>query len=321
MSEDIQPGDPFPKAERIDLVVCTWNRADQLSRMLDSVFRLIVPYDRMLRLIVVNNNSTDRTSELLAAISDHKFFDRHQLLVLDETQQGHTNARNKAIDHLDSDLVMWTDDDVVVDANWVANTVAAADANPSVGFFGGKILARLEPKKLTWIAENWDLLKGCFAERDLGDQRLMLDENRLPYGANFAVRSSIQKRFQFDSSLGRCADEVLGEDEIDLFRRLLDDGWEGSWNPDSVVDHVIDAKRVNEEYIRRYFIGQGRALVKKGEPWHTDKKRLWSASLLHYLNFRFKRHFAASPAWLAQLIRSGLAEGQYAQLKEVESGD
>jgi len=282
MSDEIEQGDPFPKAERIDLVVCTWNRADQLNRMLDSVFRLIVPYDRMLRLIVVNNNSTDGTAATLNRIADHKFFDRHQ---------------------------------------WVANTVSNADANPCVGFFGGKILARLEPKKPTWISENWDLLKGCFAERDLGDQSLLLDKNHLPYGANFAVRASIQKRFRFDTSLGRCADEVLGEDEIDLFRRLLDDGWEGRWNPDSVVDHMVDAKRVNEEYVRRYFIGQGRALVKKGESWHTDKKRLWWASLLHYLNFRFKRHFAASPAWLAQLIRSGLAEGQYAQLKETDSDD
>ena len=321
MSDEFEPGDPFPKAERIDLVVCTWNRANQLELMLDSVFRLIVPYDRMLRLIVVNNNSTDGTSALLAGIVDHKFFDRHQLLILDEKKQGHTHARNKAIDHLDSDLVMWTDDDVVVDAHWVANTVSDADANPSIGFFGGKILARLEPKKPTWIAENWELLKGCFAERNLGDQRLTLNESRLPYGANFALRSSIQKQFRFDASLGRCADEVLGEDEIDLFRRLLNNGWEGQWNPDSVVDHVIDANRVNEEYIRRYYIGQGRALVKKGEPWHTDRRRLWWSSLMHYLNFRFKRQFSASPAWLAQLIRSGLAEGQYAQLKNTESDD
>jgi glycosyltransferase involved in cell wall biosynthesis len=318
MSDELEPGDPFPKTERIDLVVCTWNRATQLERMLDSVFRLIVPYDRMLRLIIVNNNSTDRTDELLNRIAGHKFFDRHRLLVLDEPKQGHTRARNKAIDHLASDLVMWTDDDVLVDANWVSSTVADADANSSVAFFGGKILANLQPKMPTWIAENWELLKGCFAERDLGDHRLPLDEGRLPYGANFAVRTSVQKQFRFDASLGRRGEKVLGEDEIDLFRRLIDDGWEGRWNPDSVVDHVIDAERINEEYIRRYFVGQGRALVKRGEPWHTDEKRLWWASLLHYINFRFKRQFAPSPAWLAQLIRSGLAEGQYAQLKEAD---
>ncbi len=321
MSDQFEPGYSFPKVERIDLVVCTWNRADQLKRMLDSVFRLIVPYDCSLRLVVVNNNSTDGTSSVLADISEHKFFNRHQLLVLDETQQGHTHARNKAVEHLDSDLVMWTDDDVCVDANWVASTVADADANRAIGFFGGKILARLEPRKPTWIAENWDLLKGCFAERDLGDQRLVFSESRLPYGANFALRTSIQKQFHFDSSLGRRGDEVLGEDELDLFRRMLKHGWEGRWNPDSVVDHVVDASRINEEYIRRYFVGQGRALVKKGEAWHADKRRLWWESLLHYLNFRFKRQFAASPAWLAQLIRSGLAEGQYAQLKEQGVGD
>jgi hypothetical protein len=56
--------------------------------------------------------------------------------------------------------------------------------------------------------------------------------------------------------------------------------------------------------------------VKKGEPWHSNRGKLWWAALFHYFNFRFKRKFAASPAWLAQLIRSGLAEGQYNQLKE-----
>ncbi len=316
MADEFEPGEPFERSHRIDVVVCTWNRADQLKNMLGSLLRLIVPYDRMLRLIVVNNNSSDGTGEVIAEVADHKFFDRHRLLVLNEPKQGHTHARNKAVDHLDSDLVMWTDDDVNVDANWVANTVAFADANPCTGFFGGKIMAKLEPQKPDWIAENWDLLKGCFAERDLGDQPLALAESRLPYGANFAVRTSLQKRFRFDASLGRRGDEVLGEDEVEMFRRLLAGGWKGQWVPGSTVEHVIDASRINEEYIRRYFIGQGKALVKKGQPWHTNKKRLWWAALLHYINFRFKRQYAPSPAWLAQLIRSGLAEGQYAQLKE-----
>ena len=306
----------FRKTERVDLVICTWNRKEQLVLALASVFRMIVPYDLQLRLVVVNNGSTDGTEAYLEQVSSDRFFKRHELLVLNESQQGHTHARNRAIANLDSDLVMWTDDDVTVGSRWVQETVIFADAHPEAAFFGGKIMAHFEPAPPTWITENWPQLKGCFAERDLGDEVLTLSPNQLPYGANFAVRTSVQKQFLFDTELGRRGDEVLGEDELDVFRRWLSAGWQGLWNPKSTVDHRIDSTRINEEFIRRYFIGQGRAIVKKGEPWHDDARRMWWTSFGHYLRFRFQRHFAASPAWLAHLIRSGLAEGQYAELKD-----
>ena len=165
--------DRFPKTERVDLVICTWNRKEQLAQALASVFRLIVPYDIQLRLIVVNNGSTDGTGSYLEQISADRFFSRHQLLVLDESQQGHTHARNRAIASLDSDLVMWTDDDVTVAGRWVQETVAFADAHPEAAFFGGKILAQFDPPPPKWITENWSKLKGCFAERDLGDEVLI----------------------------------------------------------------------------------------------------------------------------------------------------
>lgn len=306
---------PYPRIASVDIVVCTWNRAPQLSDTLESLTKLIVPYDRQLRIIIVDNNSTDDTAEVIKKFGTHKFFDRHKLLALFETQQGHTFSRNAAIEHLDSDLVMWTDDDVAVDSFWFQKMVEFADLHPQTAFFGGPIVAKLMPHCPDWIEENWETLKGCFADRQIGDQPLPLSHDCLPYGANFAVRCSVQKAFTFNTELGRRGDEVLGEDELDVMRRMLDQSLTGQWNPEASVTHVIPSQRVNEEYIRQYFVGQGRALAGKSTAWNYSPRKLWWTSLGNYLVFRFKRKFADSPEWLAHLIRSGLAEGQYVELE------
>ena len=307
---------PYPRVDSVDVVVCSWNRSQQFADMLESLTKLIVPYDRQLRIIVVDNNSTDDTAEVIERFAAHKFFNRHTLLSLFEPQQGHTYARNAAIAHVDSDLVMWTDDDVAVDSFWLQKMVEFADLHPDDAFFGGPIEAKLLPRCPDWIEENWEILKGCFADRQIGDQPLPLTHCRLPYGANFAVRGPVQKALVFDTELGRRAEDVLGEDELDVMRRMLDARLSGHWNPEARVTHVIPTERVNEEYIRQYFIGQGRALIRKGEPWDYSLRKLWWASLGNYLMFRFKRKFANSPEWLGHLIRSGLAEGQYIERED-----
>lgn len=304
---------PFPRAGSIDVVICTWNRSKLLSDLFQSLTKLIVPYDCHLRIIVVNNNSTDSTAEVIEQFSKHKFFNRHRFLGLFESRQGHTYSRNAAIEYLNSDLVMWTDDDVIVDPFWVQKTVEFADQHPETAFFGGPIVAKLVPSVPDWIKENWDTLKGCFADRQLGNSPLELSTDRLPYGANFAVRTHVQRMFPFDTELGRRGDSVLGEDELDIMRRMLAVDLKGRWTPEARVTHVIPSQRINEEYVRQYFVGQGRALVRKGTGWDDGPRKLWWSAVGNYLMFRFKRKFAASPEWLGHLIRSGLAEGQYQQ--------
>jgi len=304
---------PYCRVNSIDIVICTWNRSQQLAAALDSLTRLIVPYDRELRVIIVNNNSTDDTAEVIEKFGSHKFFNRHRFLSLFEAQQGHTHSRNAAIQHLDSDLVMWTDDDVTVDPFWIQKTVEFADQHSDTAFFGGPIIAKLVPDCPDWIEENWETLRGCFAERQLGDQPLDLSPERLPYGANFSVRTPVQQAFLFNLELGRRGDSVLGEDELDVMRRIIAANLTGKWNPDARVTHVIPSQRINEEYVRQYFMGQGRALVRKGTPWGYSQRKLWWSGIGNYLMFRFKRKFADSPEWLGHLIRSGLAEGQYSE--------
>ena len=306
---------PFGETKKVDLVVCTWNRASLLRKTLESIKRLIVPFQVQLRVILVDNASSDETPEALQQFScDEKFTQRHHVLLLHEPKQGHTHARNCAIAHLDSDLLVWTDDDVSLDAFLLQRYVEFADENSQAVFFGGKIEPDFEVTPEDWITENWDQLKGCFAERDLGDEVVSFSDEKLPYGANFAIRSEVQKHFPFDVELGRRAQQVNGEDELDMMRRVLSEGYEGLWVPEARVRHFIDQSRMTELWVREYFVGQGRMLVAKGQAWSDSPKRLQWRSLMKFMAYRFKRQFAPSEQWVSLMLESSLAAGQAMEL-------
>lgn len=301
----------------VDIAICTWNRESLLRQTLDSVARLQIPEGIALSVLLVDNASTDRTSEVVEGFAQSSFADRHRVVSLYEPTQGHTFSRNCAVAASEGDLVLWTDDDVVLSADWVTRYVAAANDQPEVSFWGSQIEPKFVGKRPAWIDRNWDKLKGCFAARDLGEEAIELTPTRLPYGANFAVRGTVQRQNLFQTELGRRGELVLGEDELDLMRRLLAQGHRGIWVPGAVVEHLIPESRATTEYVFDYFVGQGRALAARGEAWRQDPLSLISESKTERRYFQLKRFLTKPEVWVSHLIRSALAQGQSEQLLAV----
>ena len=231
----------------VDIAICSWNRAGLLRRTLESVSNLRVASDIKLSVVIVDNCSTDETQSVIDAFANSNFGKAHLVISAIENQQGHAFARNRAIQSCQGDLVVWTDDDVLVHPGWIEKYVEAARQQTTVSFWGARIEPTFLKSKPKWIDDNWDALSGCFAARDLGSESVELSTNRLPYGANFAVRGEVQRANLFDTELGRRADAVLGEDELDLMRRLLAAGHRGQWVAAAVVEHLIPQERANDE--------------------------------------------------------------------------
>jgi glycosyltransferase involved in cell wall biosynthesis len=288
------------------VAICTWNRFRLLAQTLERFEALVIPVGLDWELLVVDNASTDSTRAVVESFQ-HKLPIRYFYQPI----SGHCPSRNCAIENADSDLMVWTDDDVLVHQDWLAAYVAGAAKYPESSFFGGPIMPVFENGAPAWLQETWDKCSPAFAARDLGEVELAIPPAKFPFGASFAVRTNVQKEFLFDVSLGRQGSGMLGEDEFDLFRRLVQAGHAGIWLPTPKLEHFISADRATPEYVRRYFIGQGWANLRKGLPTFRSRFHALRVAIHNRLCYWLKRNRAVADEWVSHLIRSGIAWGEF----------
>src|SRR5262245_60770540 len=120
----------------LTVIVCTYNRAVSLANTLASLERQVVPKDATWEAIVVNNNSTDETEEVI-----EKFKKKGDLPLQSvfERQQGISYARNVGIRRAAGRIFAFTDDDCIADSNWVAAILEEFRTNPSLFGIGGRV--------------------------------------------------------------------------------------------------------------------------------------------------------------------------------------
>ena len=162
----------------ITVAICTFNRAESLRRTLDSVAAMRVPSEVAWEVLIVNNNSTDHTDDVISA-----YIGRLPVRREFEPRPGKCNALNRAIDVAKGEYILWTDDDVVVDTGWLVAYVEAFRRWPEAAVFGGRITPRYEAPAEKWVIESEAVLVGPYAIRDFGERVLPLsaeDEN-LPF--------------------------------------------------------------------------------------------------------------------------------------------
>jgi len=115
----------------ISVIVITRSRCRQLKRCLDSLARLVRQPDE---LIVVDNGSTDDTREMVLAY-EAPFPVRYVC----ESREGIAFARNSGVRQSVGDICAFTDDDAVVEPDWLAAVESAFLRDPTIGIVGGRI--------------------------------------------------------------------------------------------------------------------------------------------------------------------------------------
>lgn len=299
----------MPDPMKITIAICTWNRSRLLRQTLDSLSKLSVPQEVNWEIIVVDNNSTDDTKAIV-----ENFASSIPLQYVFEAQQGHSFSRNTAIEHATGDFIIWTDNDVVVETDWLKNYLAAFEAYPEAAFFGGKITPVFENAKPDWLHQTWDICKPVFAFRDLGDSDLTLPPDQFPYGANFAIRTSVQKDFPFDTQTGRNANSLVGDDEITMLSNVVKAGQHGIWLGNVGLQHIIPEDRATEHYVANYFLGQGESNVRKGKATMNSRWNAYLTANFNQLCYRFKRKSRDPNEWVSHMIRASIAYGEHKEM-------
>jgi glucosyl-dolichyl phosphate glucuronosyltransferase len=237
----------------VSIVISTYNRCDTLEGALQSVLGQdagLVTYE----IIVVDNNSTDRTREVVDAVSARG---HGHLRYLFEGRQGLSHARNAGIAQARAPIIAFTDDDVRVASDWVVNIKRAFDAHPEVDYVGGRVLPRWPTAPPTWLTrDHWSPM----ALSDYGDAPMYVNAEApvCLVGANLAFRRDVFARVGlFQPDFQRVKDGIGSTEDHELQLRLWHARRQGMYVPALVVTAEVEPRRMSKEYHRRWHTGHG----------------------------------------------------------------
>lgn len=110
----------------ISVVIPAYNEEKYLSRCLKALQRQIYPKEKF-DVIVVNNNSTDRTAEIAKSFG---------VQVILEKQQGHVFSLNRGLKAAKGEILAITDSDTIVSPNWLMKLAKTFNDPKIVGVTG-----------------------------------------------------------------------------------------------------------------------------------------------------------------------------------------
>jgi glycosyltransferase involved in cell wall biosynthesis len=236
------------------VLICTYNRATLLAETLDSLARSRSSISW--NVIVVDNNSTDQTCSVVASrVASYPV----KLIYLFEPRQGKSNALNTGLAATNAEIVIFTDDDVRVSEGWVEASCRALFADPAIDYTGGPVLPIWEQPRPCWLDDKRSDLWGTLAILDYGPQPFVFeDRQRVPLGANMAVRRSLIDRIGgFDPKLGRTGQSLLGQEQAEFFCRSRAIGARGLYVPAMSLHHHVPARRLTRQYFRQWWYWKG----------------------------------------------------------------
>lgn len=280
----------------LSLIICTYNRDKYIYNVLKSIAENDYPHTDY-EIVLVNNNSTDNTESECKRFQQEFPDIRFNYCV--ETNQGLSYARNRGIRESKGDILVYVDDDALVNKEYLQTYATFFEKNPDIAAAGGSIIPQYETEEPNWMSHyTRQLITGKLY---LGDKEREFPKNAFPGGGNAAYRKAVfDKIGLFNVELGRKGNSLIGAEEKDLFDKMTTIGIRFFYLPTAILYHIIPEKKLTQDYFNRltYSIGVSeryRTLqISKGK----YLKRLlseavkWAATLVLWLKFAVTFQFA-----------------------------
>lgn len=246
------------------IIVCTYNRAESLRDTIRALRALAPPTSGAWEVIIVDNNSKDHTRQVVESAQR----DWPNLRYEFEPEQGLSHARNHGIASASGDVLLFTDDDVLPEPDWLIKVIAGLTQHQADAC-GGYIAPIWEVQPPAWLTERF---YGFLAVRtDRTDDYPIISPSQAPFGANMAVKRAVFDRVGlFDTSRGRKGKVLASGEDGELFERILSAGFKAVFLGGARVHHKVEAFRVTKRYLRRWRYQTSRNLaISRGVPGDT----------------------------------------------------
>jgi cellulose synthase/poly-beta-1,6-N-acetylglucosamine synthase-like glycosyltransferase len=214
---------PSPSFPEVSVIVPIYNGEKDIPDLIACLEKQTYPRDRV-EYLLVDNNSSDRTAELLDELSDRARREGLPITVLSENKiQSSYAARNTAIRKARYSLLAFTDMDCRPIPEWLEELVKPFD-KPEIGLVAGDIAALPGTTLLEKYADRHEFMAPKF----------LLQHSFCPYGqtANLAIRQeAFEKVGLFRPYL------TTGGDADICWRIQRETGWKLVYAPEARIYH------------------------------------------------------------------------------------
>ena len=231
----------------VSIIICTWNRADSLRATLESLSAQKACAGSDVEVIVVDNNSTDSTKQMVEQLMPTWHFGT--LRYIFESRQGKQFALNRGIDCSTHEILAFSDDDIIFAEDWTSEIIAIF-TDESIDLAGGKTL-------VTWPATGQPIwyhasMSAVLGAVNLGDVRLVpAPKEYSPAGANMITRQSLIRRVGgFSETHFRHMDFEFGMRSSRMKANI-------AYEPTLLVYAPVDGACLSKRYFRRWAFKAG----------------------------------------------------------------
>jgi len=234
---------------KLSIITCAHNpRPDYLERVIDGLKDQRLDKEHCEYLLVDNASQQPLSRQI--DLSWHPNA-RH----VREEKLGLTHARLRGIRESAGEILVFVDDDNVLDADYLAEVIRIAGDWPMLGAFSGQVRASFEETPPEWTRPYWRRLAINEFDRDSWSNVPCLDQTT-PNGAGLCVRRRVATEYLAYHANGkrkvvldRMGPSLLSAGDLDLAATACDLGLGNGLFTSLRLTHLIPKERLSEPYL------------------------------------------------------------------------
>ena len=236
----------------VSVIVCTRNRAHYLSDCLRSL--AAQKCDSPFEVVVIDNGSTDETPAVIRqwCEQDPRFRSAR------EDRPGLSRAKNAGVRAARGGLLVFTDDDVVIEPHWLATYCEFFARHSAESILAGGPIIPVPDDLADWPA--W-FDQPALCELGLLDYQAErpLEEGEYLWGANMAIPRTVFTAFgPWDETVGRKGDERGTFEDVEYQERVKELGGAVWFCPAAFVRHRVDRRTITPRRVVSTAFARGR---------------------------------------------------------------
>jgi glycosyltransferase involved in cell wall biosynthesis len=237
------------------VIICTYNPAPGIFKKCLTAITRAAEIKKPLEVIIIDNNSS-------VPISKEEYINEflhrtESARVVREEKQGLTQARLRGIKESKGQLLIFIDDDNIIDNYFFSSAVKVAQDYPFIGAFSGQVLLEYDKQPPLWTKKYW----GMLVHRELTDNywsNIIFNTDSMPCGAGLCITREVadyyyhlhesgKRNFYLDRSKG----SLLSGGDNDLAMCACDIGKGMGLFKDLKLNHHIPENRFTLDYLKK----------------------------------------------------------------------